>query len=187
MQLCPMQVSPMPRPAIVSRTAIAGLAFVAVAGLSGCSWFTKTDEMYAQSEQSRPLEVPPDLDLPRTDAAVGMPQGSVTASQTVTAAAASRDSAPAAATSGFTVPGTRDEVFAQVGQALATVEGLQIASSAELLGAYDVNYQGSNFLVRVSQAEGGVYVSAVDPRGMPAAGAGATQLIATLKATLGGN
>jgi hypothetical protein len=45
---------------------------------------------------------------------------------------------------------------------------------------------GSDFLVRVTKVDAGVYVSAVDPRGMPASTAAATQLIASLKAALGG-
>ena len=56
---------------------------------------------------------------------------------------------------------------------------------AQLLGAYDVAYEGSNFLVRVTAVEAGVYVSAVDPRGLPAAGAAPGKVIAALKAKLG--
>ena len=55
-----------------------------------------------------------------------------------------------------------------------------------MLGTYDVSYAGSNFLVRVTKVESGVYVSAVDPRGMPATNDAATKLVAALKAALGG-
>ena len=48
------------------------------------------------------------------------------------------------------------------------------------------SYRGSNFLVRVSDGQSGVYVSAVDPRGVPATGEAALALVATLKAALGG-
>ena len=77
-------------------------------------------------------------------------------------------------------------MFGKVGDALAGVEGLTIASRAQLLGSYDVAYEGSNFLVRVAAVETGTYVSAVDPRGIPSEGAAPTKLIATLKAKLGG-
>ena len=73
-----------------------------------------------------------------------------------------------------------------VGDELGKVEGLNVASRAQLLGAYDVNYKGADFLVRVTKVEAGVYVSAVDPRGMPATGEAPTTLIATLKAAMGG-
>ena len=78
----------------------------------------------------------------------------------------------------------RDEVFARVGVALEGIEGVSIASRAQLLGSYDVNYEGASFLVRVVAVEAGTYVSAVDPRGLPAGGP-AVKLIGALKAKLG--
>ena len=159
------------------RTAVAVLVVAAIGATSGCSWFRKPNKLYAQDAQSRPLEVPPDLDQPRTDAAVGIP-AAVTASGSPTVA-------PTAAL-GFNVAGSRDEVFAKVGDAVAAVEGVTIASRAQLLGAYDVSYMGSNFLVRVSEGQGGAYVSAVDPRGTAVTGEAPTKLIATLKAALSG-
>jgi len=69
---------------------------------------------------------------------------------------------------------------------LAATDGVTIASKAQLLGTYDVSYHGADFLVRVTKVDAGVYVSAVDPRGMPASGDAATQLIAALKAAVGG-
>ena len=166
------------RPSSISFPRLAIAALVAATLASGCSWFRKDDGVYAQAPENRPLEVPPDLDRPRTDAAVGVP---VTASAMAPAASVSSGTAP----SGFTIPGTRDDIFNKVGEALAGVEGLTVASRAQLLGAYDVAYEGSNFLVRVSAVEAGVYVSAVDPRGLPAAGAGPGKVIAALKAKLG--
>lgn len=161
----------------LSRFALATLVLVAVAAGSGCNWFRKENKLYAQSPENRPLEVPPDLDLPRTDAAVAAPDAPVMA-----------PAAPAAGVAnGFVLAGSREEVFNKVGDALGQVEGLTIASRAELLGAYDVSYEGSNFLVRVSTTEAGVYVSAVDPRGMPATGESPLKVIAALKAALGGN
>ena len=161
----------------LSRAAVAALVVAGVA--SGCSWFRKDDGVYALPQEQRPLEVPPDLDRPRTDAAVQMP---VTASSMASAAPVAAGTAP----SGFTVPGSREEVFNKVGDALGAIEGLTIASRAQLLGAYDVNYREQNFLVRVTAVEAGVYVSAVDPRGLPAAGEGPAAVIAALKTALGG-
>ncbi|WP_147651354.1 hypothetical protein [Vulcaniibacterium gelatinicum] len=163
-------------PATPSMFRLVVLAVLALAVATGCSWFRRGKDPYAMSPESRPLEVPPDLDLPRTDGAMRLPP-----------AAQATASAPAAASTGFTVSGSRDEVFQRVGEALAGIEGVTIASGAQLLGAYDLSYQGANFLVRVSAAEGGVYVSAVDPRGLPATGEAPVRLMAALKAALGGN
>lgn len=187
----------------LTRVVVTGALVMAV---SGCGWFGGTNELYSEAPQNRPLEVPPDLDLPRTGAPAAAPTGSVTASDTVAAAAGStaapevRVEAPQTAgaasappatvagnSAGFNVPGSREQVFEQVDAALATIEGVSVASRAELLGVFDVNYQQANFLVRVSEVEAGAYVSAVDPRGMPATDDAAVQLIAQLQAALAAN
>jgi uncharacterized lipoprotein len=168
-----------------SRVATTFLVLAAVLATSGCSWFRREDKLYAGEPTSRPLEVPPDLDLPRTEGAVAVPGASATTSATASATAAA---APGAGVSnGFTVAGNRDDVFTKVGEALGKIEGLSVASRAQLLGVYDVAYEGSNFLVRVSAVDAGVYVSAVDPRGQPATGEAPTKAIAALKAALGAN
>jgi len=145
---------------------------------TGCSWFRKGDSVYAQSAETRPLEVPPDLTLPDTEGAMQLPGSAGSVARPVPARA------PGNSSSGFTVPGTRDAVFARVGDALAATTGVTIASRAQLLGTYDVNYGGADFLVRVTAVESGVYVSAVDPRGMPATAEAATRLIAALRSAL---
>lgn len=166
----------------LSRTAVAGVLLVGLVATSGCSWFRKSNELYAQAPENRPLEVPPDLDLPRTDGAMAIPGEPVTASGTIAAAQAS--SAGTASTAGFNVTGSRDQVFEQVDAALGAIEGVTIASRAKLLGAFDVNYRDSNFLVRVSEAGEASYVSAVDPRGLPATGEAPVQLLRLLQQAL---
>ena len=148
------------------RLATITLITAAVLATSGCSWFRRESKLYAGDPTSRPLEVPPDLDLPRTEGGVAVPNAPAAASATASAAPA-----PVAGVSnGFTVSGTRDDVFAKVGDALGKFEGLTIASRAQMLGVYDVGYAGSNFLIRVSAVDAGAYVSAVDPRGQPSTG-----------------
>lgn len=166
-------------PKFVRPLAMIALASFVVVGVSGCKWFRKSDRGdYALSPETRPLEVPPDLNLPDTSGAARLPN---------TASALSTSAPVAAAPStGFRASGSRDEVFAKLGPLLSATEGLTVSSSAPLLGVYDVTYGGGNFLVRVAATEGGAYVSAVDPRGLPAAGEGPTKLIAALKAQLGG-
>lgn len=156
------------------------LLAVAVVGAGGCSWFHKGPRGdYALPAQERPLEVPPDLNVPDTSSAMQVP-----------ALASARQpgrpaQAGAPAGNGFTVAGARDEVFGRVGDALANIPGVTIASRAQLLGSFDVSYEGANFLVRVSEVEAGSSVSAVDPRGLPATAEAPTKLIAALKAALG--
>ncbi len=154
------------------------LAAATLVAATGCHWF-KRDSAYRQAPENRPLEVPPDLDLPNTQGAMQPPEGTRSVSR-------SEMAAPAANQSGFTVAGERDAVFARVGEALAGIEGASIASKAQILGTYDVSYEGSNFLVRVTAVPAGVYVSAIDPRGTPATAEAPVKRIAALKAALGG-
>lgn len=151
------------------------VAVLLVAGLSGCHWFGKKTELYTQSAESRPLEVPPDLDRPSVDRAIALPS---------TGASAPVSAPVAVAATGFSVAGERDAVFAKVGDVLAATAGVRIANKADILGTYDVDYMDAKFLIRVTKAGDGAYVSAVDPRGLPPTGEAAGTLIGALKAAL---
>lgn len=171
---------------IVSRGRVAVIASlaVAVALTSGCSWFRKDNDAYKLSGEARPLEVPPELDRPNTEGAMALPGGNAGSAM---ASSAARPAQAAASPSGFSLAGAqRDAVFAKLGEALAGVQGVTIASKAQLLGSYDVSYGGADFLVRTVQTQDGVYVSAVDPRGMPDNREAPVALIGQLKAALGG-
>ena len=76
-----------------------GLLLAGLVATSGCSWFRKTNDLYAQAPEVRPLEVPPDLDQPNVANAVNIP----------VPAASSGGQARAV---GFTTTGTRDDVYA---------------------------------------------------------------------------
>jgi uncharacterized lipoprotein len=149
-----------------------------VLATASCSWFRKDASMYRMSEESRPLEVPPDLDLPQSGAASATAEGTTSVMRSQVGREA------AAAQGGFTVAGPRDDVFARVGTVLESMPGVTIASRAQLLGSYDVNYGGSNFLVRVTAEGDASRVAAVDPRGVPATGEAPTALLAALQAAL---
>ena len=157
------------------------LGVVTAVATSGCFFKRGARGDYALAPEARPLEVPPDLNQPNTAGSAPIPALASTAKPAAASAAT-----VASSQSGFTVSGSRDEVFGKVGEALAGVDGLTIASRAQLLGSYDVAFEGSNFLVRVAAVETGTYVSAVDPRGIPSTGEAPTKLIATLKGKFGG-
>jgi uncharacterized lipoprotein len=163
----------------VSAIRVLSFAILATATLVGTTGCFKRGAKgdYALAPEVRPLEVPPDLNAPGNNPSAQIP---VLASQ----AAKPAPSTPAANAGGFTVPGSKEDVFGKVGTALESIEGVKIASKAQLLGSYDVGYEGSDFLVRVVGVEAGVYISAVDPRGLPATGPAPTKLLAELKAKL---
>ncbi|MGV8943813.1 hypothetical protein [Thermomonas sp.] len=159
---------------VATVLAVAALA----AGVSGCSIFGKKSELYTQSGETRPLEVPPDLDRPSTERAMALPATSVSAS------GMNKAGGSTAAPLGFNASGERDVVFARVGDVLAATGGVTIVSKAQILGTYDVNYMGANFLVRVTKVGESAYISAVDPRGLPPTGDAPTKLIAALKSAI---
>ncbi|MCL7713940.1 hypothetical protein [Stenotrophomonas mori] len=160
----------------VRALSLALLAIAVTATATGCFKRGARGD-YALAPEMRPLEVPPDLNLPNTAGASQVPA-------LASAARPAQAGAGQSAQGGFTVQGSRDDVFGQVGEALAGIDGVTIASRAQLLGSYDVAYEGSDFLVRVVAVEAGAYVSAVDPRGMPATDAAPVKLLAALKAAL---
>lgn len=164
----------------VLRTAALSALAVAVLATSGCSWFRKEHALYAAAPENRPLEVPPDLDRPGTTGAMQIPEQPASVTRSDMAAPA------AAGGTGFAVAAAPDEVFTRVAQVLASTAGVTVVSSAELLGTFDLNYEDSNFMIRVARTEGGSYVGAVDPRGQPAQGEAARKLIAALRAQMGG-
>ena len=161
----------------LTRALVVTAIAVSVLGATGCKWFRKGSDLYAQSPESRPLEVPPDLDRPDTSGAMALPEtGPVTRSGM---------QAPAAAQpNGFAVAGDRDQVFGRVGEVLAATEGLTVVNRAQLLGTYDVDYGDAKFLVRVTKTDTGAYVAAVDPRGLPATGEAPLKVVASLQAAL---
>ncbi|MGY0611431.1 MULTISPECIES: hypothetical protein [unclassified Luteimonas] len=167
------------------RPAIAVALVATLVATAGCSWFRKDNALYAAAPQDRPLEVPPDLDRPDTSSAMAVPDTgttSVTRSDMSSAAPA----APAAqgSTNGFTVQLARDDAFERIESLLGGIEGVTVVSKAQLLGTYDIDAGDTKFLVRVTQVEAGTYVSAVDPRGLPAAGEDAVRVIEALRAGL---
>ena len=159
----------------VSKVAAPLAAVLLVSSVTGCHWFKKKNELYTQSAELRPLEVPPELDRPSVDKAMTLP---AVASSTAAAATGT------VAATGFAAAGERDAVFAKVGEVLGATAGVRIANKADILGTYDVDYLDTKFLVRVTKAGNGAYVSAVDPRGLPPSGDAAGKLVAILKAAI---
>jgi uncharacterized lipoprotein len=155
-------------------------AVVLVASVAGCSMFGKKDELYTQSAEARPLEVPPDLDRPSADRAMALPS----AGGSVSASGMNNAGGSTAAPIGFNASGDRDAIFAKVGEVLAATPGVNVVNRAQILGTYDVDYMGAKFLVRVTKVGDGAYVSAVDPRGLPPTGEAPVKLVAALKAAI---
>jgi uncharacterized lipoprotein len=120
---------------------------------SGCGWF-KPKSNYQESVENRPLEVPPDLNLPDVSAATALPP------------AVGLGSGQAASGLQITLEDSATVAFPRVGKALGQIEGVVINGQAEALGSYDVTYQGQSFLIRLQDlSTGGSRIMALSPDG----------------------
>jgi len=118
------------RIAYVRRTPLALLGALAVASLlDGCSMlhrhFDHKDTEYRQATESRPLEVPPDLDTPNSSAALVIPPAGAAAPAAATGAT------PAAPPSGGAVPGTAPPAVQAVPGASLVGDGLVVNDGAD--------------------------------------------------------
>ena len=149
---------------------LAGAIVLALTTAGGCSWF-KSHNDYARSVENRPLEVPPDLDVPETNNQLPLPS-------------ASNLGANAPSPVGFVIQDSPASVFTRIGAALPTIEGVVVTGSAASLGSYDVAYQGQNFLVRIENTAGQSRVSAISPTGQVLRAGPASILLEKLRAKL---
>ena len=157
------------------RSLLLGAVVVAMMSASGCHWVksrfsSKSD--YTQSPESRPLEVPPDLNPPDTSGATAIPAASA-----LGAAASTGDA-------GFTMADSSTNLWPRIGAALAQIDGVTINGRAEALGSYDVSYQGQSFLIRVEDKDGQSHVFAIGANGQILRAGPASILLATLKTKL---
>lgn len=154
---------------------------VAVLGTSGCSWF-RGKSGYEDSPETRSLEIPPDLDAPRVDPAMAVPSVSASSAQP---AAARAPGTPAVVASGpFPVNDSVESTWRRLGIALERTEGVEILERAQVLSAYNVRFEGSEFLLRVSRTGETSRVGAVDADGRDVTGGAAGKLLAALRLRL---
>ncbi len=167
------------------RALSVALLSTAVLAASGCSWFRGKSE-YEYASEGRALEIPPDLDAPRVDAAMAIPRVEGAAATTPRAAAGAAAPAPTIVSSGpFAVDDAVDSTWRRLGIALERTDGVEILDRAQVLSAYNVRFEGQEFLVRVSRDGERSRVGAVDGDGREMSGGPAGKLLASLRARLG--
>jgi len=154
------------------RPLLLGAVVVALASASsGCSWF-KHKSSYTSSVENRPLEVPPDLDLPDTSAATLLPGSAGLGAAQATAAAA------------ISLSDSATDAYPRIGKALEGIAGVAINGRAEALGSYDVTYQGQSFLLRVQDSNGGSRLMALSADGRILTSGPAADLMQAIKSKL---
>jgi uncharacterized lipoprotein len=114
-------------------TAALPVMLLATALLGGCGFFSRhldrQDDTYKQSAQSRPLEVPPDLDSPASNAALTIPDARPTAAAPASAAAPAGGSPPAMSAS--PTPGSAPPSTVATPGVVPTGDGLLVSDSLE--------------------------------------------------------
>lgn len=150
---------------------------VAAATLSGCGWF-RLEPLYLESRESRPLEVPPDLVLPASSAALQIPPAAAGAPSPGEAPPLAFD--PAAA---FEITDNVESAFRRVGLALGRIEGVS-ATPIVALSSHEVSFNGENFLIRLGAQGVVVRIDAISPDGRPLSGGAAGELLDRLRARL---
>ena len=141
--------------------------------LSACTWF-RAKTGYELAPESRPLSIPPDLDTPPTDPTLAIPEPSARA-----------PSAAVANSAAFTIADSREGALRRLGLALERIEGVEVTGSAQALGAYNVRFEGEDFLVRVVEAGGNTRIEAVGGNGAVINTGAAGKLLGLLRQRLG--
>lgn len=163
------------------RGAVLAVVALAVFASSGCSWF-RSKTGYEHSPESRPLEVPPDLDRPTTDPTMQVPA--------VAGAPAAGSGTPATRqmalpSSAFVVQDTPDSVWTRLGLALQRTDGVAVGDAARMLSVYNVTFEGESFLVKIEPSGEGTRISAVSGEGRELDRGAGAKLLGLLRQRLG--
>ena len=173
-----------------NSTARALLATTLAAALfagTGCSWMHRQDGSlkfiphrhnadYAQSQENRPLEVPPDLDTPATDPTMQIPAVHGSASAAV----------PTNGNPSFMLTDSVGGSWERIGRALDRTTGVTVTQRSQLFNSYEVQYKGATMLLRAT-SEGGqaTRVDAVGADGQPIRSPEAVELLRLLRDRIG--
>jgi uncharacterized lipoprotein len=94
--------------------------------LTGCGMF-RSHKAWDKAQQESPLEIPPGLDTPSTSAALVIPEPG-----------SGQANAPRTATDSFVLPGTVDDVYHRVGEAMSVGDLGQVTAHDDAAHTYDV-------------------------------------------------
>ncbi len=176
------------------RPLLFGALAVALVSQAGCAWTRSKlgmDVEYQDSQQGKPLEVPPGLDKPPMGAAIIVPDakdgpliGTELPPSNLSGAAAPDELPPLEGVTGigeFTLADTADNAWRRIGAALPTITGVTVGDSAKLLNSYEVTYRRVVVLLRAEPVAGGTRVVALGANGQPITTGAPAELLTLLR------
>ena len=157
-----------PKPIVLVRTTL--FAVVSATLLAGCSMFHHKDNYYSKAQETKPLEVPPDLDSPPASNELTVPAAgasSTTSSAAVSSTAASSATPPQMSPSGDSlhVADSVGHAWTRVGLALERAQVGTISERNETAHSYTLDVEGLKASAPAAPAEHHWYSRIMHPFG----------------------
>jgi len=156
-----------PKPIVLVRTTLFAAASATL--LAGCGMFHHKDNYYSKAQETKPLEVPPDLDTPPTSNELTVPAAgaSSTTSTAASSTAASSATPPQMSPSGDSlhVADSVGHAWTRVGLALERAQVGTISERNETAHSYTLDVEGLKASAPAAPAEHHWYSRIMHPFG----------------------
>jgi len=157
------------KPIVLVRTTLFAAAISAMS-LAGCSMFHHKDTYYSKAQETKPLEVPPDLDAPPasnelTVPAAGAPSTSSSAAASSTAASSATPPQMSPGVDSLHVADSVGHAWTRVGLALERAQVGTISERNETAHSYTLDVEGLKASAPAAPAEHHWYSRIMHPFG----------------------
>ena len=160
-----------PKPIVLVRTTLFAAASATL--LAGCGMFHHKDNYYSKAQETKPLEVPPDLDAPPASNELTVPAGGASSTTTSTSSAAASSTAASSATppqmspsgDSLHVADSVGHAWTRVGLALERAQVGTISERNETAHSYTLDVEGLKASAPAAPAEHHWYSRIMHPFG----------------------
>ena len=160
-----------PKPIVLVRTTLFAAASATL--LAGCGMFHHKDNYYSKAQETKPLEVPPDLDAPPASNELTVPAAGASSTTTSTSSAAASSTAASSATppqmspsgDSLHVADSVGHAWTRVGLALERAQVGTISERNETAHSYTLDVEGLKASAPAAPAEHHWYSRIMHPFG----------------------
>jgi len=160
-----------PKPIVLVRTTLFAAASATL--LAGCGMFHHKDNYYSKAQETKPLEVPPDLDAPPASNELTVPAAGASSTTTSTSSAAASSTAASSATppqmspsgDSLHVADSVGHAWTRVGLALERAQVGTISERNETAHSYTLDVEGLKASAPAAPAEHHWYSRIMPPFG----------------------